>query len=55
MGLVVFAKAERGGEAEDVIAEERNFPPTSRADIRAAAAKAALSLLRPGVNEVPEA
>jgi len=55
VGLVVFAKAERGGEAEDVIAEERNFPPTGRADIRAAAAKVALTLLLPGVNEVPEA
>jgi len=53
VGLVVFAKAERG--SDEVVAEERNFPPTSRGEIRAEAVKVALELLRPGVNEVPEA
>jgi nicotinamide-nucleotide amidase len=46
VGLVVFAKAERG--SDEVLAEERNFPPTTRGEIRAEAVKVALELLRPG-------
>ena len=46
VGLVVFAKAER--DSDEVVAEERNFPPTSRGEIRAEAVKVALELLRPG-------
>lgn len=45
VGLVVFAKAVRG-EA-DVVAEERHFAPTSRASVRADAARVALELLLP--------
>jgi nicotinamide-nucleotide amidase len=52
VGLVVFAKAERGNA--EVVAEERHFPPTSRGAIRADAVRVALNLLRPGVSEVPE-
>jgi nicotinamide-nucleotide amidase len=48
VGLVVFAKAERNNE--DAVAEERNFPPTSREDIRFEAVKVALNLLRPGAE-----
>jgi nicotinamide-nucleotide amidase len=49
VGLVVFAKAERG--REDVVAEERSFPPTSRGEIRAEAVKVALELLRPVADQ----
>ena len=48
VGLVVFARAERG--SSDVVAEERHFPATNRADIRAEAVKVALELLRPGAT-----
>jgi nicotinamide-nucleotide amidase len=48
VGLVVFAKAERN--SDEVLAEERNFPPTSRGEIRADAVKVALELLRPGAT-----
>jgi nicotinamide-nucleotide amidase len=48
VGLVVFAKAERG--SDEVLAEERNFPPTTRGEIRAEAVKVALELLRPGAT-----
>lgn len=49
VGLVVFAKAERG--ATDVVAEERHFTPTSRASVRADAARVALELLLPDTAE----
>jgi nicotinamide-nucleotide amidase len=49
VGLVVFAKAERG--ATDVVAEERHFTPTSRASVRADAVKVALELLLPAKAE----
>jgi nicotinamide-nucleotide amidase len=45
VGLVVFAKAVRG--VDDVVAEERRFAPTSRASVRADAARVALELLLP--------
>jgi nicotinamide-nucleotide amidase len=45
VGLVVFAKAMRG--SDEVVAEERHFTPTSRASVRADAAKVALELLLP--------
>jgi nicotinamide-nucleotide amidase len=51
VGLVVFAKAERGGT--DVVAEERHFTPTSRASVRADAARVALELLLPPRTEDP--
>lgn len=49
VGLVVFAKAER--DATDVVAEERHFVPTSRASVRADAARVALELLLPAKPE----
>lgn len=45
VGLVVFAKAERG--SDQVVAEERHFEPISRASVRADAARMALELLLP--------
>jgi nicotinamide-nucleotide amidase len=45
VGLVVFARAQRGEDA--VMAEERHFAPTSRASVRAEAARMALELLLP--------
>ena len=45
VGLVVFAKAVRG--SDEVLAEERQFAPTSRAAVRAEAVKVALELLLP--------
>ena len=45
VGLVVFARAERG--KDDIVAEERLFADTGRADIRRQAALVALDLLMP--------
>ena len=45
VGLVVFAKATRG--ATQVVAEERQFPATSRAEVRRQALLVALDLLLP--------
>ena len=52
VGLVVFARAERG--SEKVEAEERQFEPISRAHVRAEAVKVALDLLRPHAAATPE-
>lgn len=53
VGLVVFARATRG--SDEVVAEERLFAPTSRADIRAEAVKVALELLLPEAQAGPGA
>lgn len=48
VGTVVFAKAVRGADPEDVIAEMRNFDPEgSRAEVRRQATLIALELLLP--------
>lgn len=48
VGTVVFAKAVRGADPEEVIAEMRNFDPTgSRAEVRRQATLIALELLLP--------
>ncbi|MDE2405524.1 MAG: CinA family protein [Sphingomonadales bacterium] len=46
VGLVVFARAERGSEA--IEAEERRFEAKGRADVRRQATRVALDLLMPG-------
>ena len=53
VGLVVFARAERGREG--VVAEERLFPDTGRAGIRRQAALVALELLLPADADQPAA
>ncbi|MDE2619814.1 MAG: CinA family protein, partial [Sphingomonadales bacterium] len=45
VGTVVFARAVRG--EEDSTAEEKRFPPASRAEVRLQAALVALELLLP--------
>jgi len=48
VGTVVFAKAERGTDPEDVVAELRTFDPQgTRADVRRQATLVALELLLP--------
>jgi nicotinamide-nucleotide amidase len=48
VGTVVFARAERGGDPEDVTAERRNFDPEgTRSQIRKEALVCALELLLP--------
>ncbi len=47
VGTVVFARAVRGANAEDVVADRRHFPDEGRAAIRVQAARCALELLLP--------
>lgn len=48
VGTVVFARAIRGQDENDISAEQKNFDPTlSRAEIRQEAAMTALALLLP--------
>ncbi len=47
VGTVVFARARRGGKAEDVVADRRQFADEGRANIRIHAARCALELLLP--------
>lgn len=52
IGTVVFAKAEKGKDPEDVAADRKNFgADKTRADIRLQAALVALELLLPGEAE----
>lgn len=52
VGTVVFAKAEKGKNTDDVIADRKNFgDDKSRADIRLQAVLVALELLLPEDNE----
>jgi len=54
VGTVVFAKAERGRDPEDVVADRKNFgDDLSRADIRLQAALVALELLLSDDAELP--
>jgi nicotinamide-nucleotide amidase len=48
VGTVVFARAERGADPTDVVAEMRQFGDLGRAGIRRQAAMCALELLEPG-------
>jgi nicotinamide-nucleotide amidase len=47
VGTVVFARAERGGDPKDVIADKREFGDLGRSEIRLQAALCALELLLP--------
>ncbi|VXC96592.1 CinA family protein [Sphingomonas sp. AX6] len=50
VGTVVFARAERGSNPRDVVADERHFDDEGRGGIRLQAALCALDLLMPGAN-----
>ncbi|GAB5489459.1 MAG: CinA family protein [Parasphingorhabdus sp.] len=55
VGTVVFAKAEKGKDPEDVVADRKNFgADKTRAEIRLQAALVALELLLPDEAEVSE-
>lgn len=47
IGTVVFARAERGGNPKDVIADKREFGDLGRSEVRLQAALCALELLLP--------
>jgi nicotinamide-nucleotide amidase len=47
VGTVVFARAERGGDPADVVADKKNFGDLGRGGIRLQAALCALDLLMP--------
>jgi len=52
VGTVVFAKAEKGKDIDDVVADRKNFgADKSRADIRLQAAVVSLELLFPDASE----
>lgn len=52
VGTVVFARAERGEDPEEVVAEMKNFDPTgTRAEVRRQATMIALDLLLPRAGE----
>lgn len=48
VGTVVFARAEKGGDSDEVIADKREFGNLGRAGVRLQAALVALELLMPG-------
>ncbi len=48
VGTVVFARAEKGGDPADVVADRRDFGDLGRGGIRLQAALCALELLLPG-------
>jgi len=47
IGMVVFARAERGGDPSDVIADKHEFGDIGRSEVRIQAALCALDLLMP--------
>lgn len=51
VGTVVFARAEKGNDSENVVADLRRFPDEGRAKIRLQAALCALELLLPDEPE----
>ncbi len=48
VGTVVFARARKGADPDDVVADTRDFGPLGRGPIRVQAALVALELLMPG-------
>jgi nicotinamide-nucleotide amidase len=54
VGTVVFARATRDGDPEDVIADLKEFGDLGRAAIRRQAALCALELLLPGATVAPD-
>ena len=55
VGTVVFARAEKGNDSENVVADLRRFPDEGRAKIRLQAALCALELLLPDEPEADDA
>lgn len=53
VGTVVFARAEKGGDPDNVIADSRQFGNLGRAGIRLQAALVALELLMPAEVDAP--
>lgn len=53
IGTVVFARAERGGDPSDVIADKREFGDIGRSEVRLQAALCALDLLMPPPAPTP--
>ena len=53
VGTVIFARAERGGDPHDVVADKREFGDLSRAGVRLQAALCALELLLPVGEDAP--
>jgi nicotinamide-nucleotide amidase len=51
VGTVVFARAERGGDPADVVADKRAFGDLGRSGVRLQAALCALDLLMPPSDE----
>jgi len=51
VGTVVFAKATRGVDPNDIDAQKRHFPDTGRGGVRLQAALCALELLMPEASE----
>ncbi len=51
VGTVIFAKAVRGGNPDDIVAEKQHFPDNGRGGVRLQAALCALELLMP--DEAP--
>ena len=48
VGTVVFGRAEKGGDHEDIVADKRHFGNLGRGGVRLQAALCALELLMPG-------
>ena len=53
VGTVVFARAEKGNDSENVVADLRKFPDEGRASVRLQAALCALELLLPEGTVAP--
>jgi len=53
IGTVVFARAERGGDASRIIADRKDFGDLGRAGVRLQAALCALELLMPDPDRPP--
>jgi nicotinamide-nucleotide amidase len=50
VGTVVFARARKGCNPDDIAADTRTFPPGTRAEVQLQAALVALELLMPGAT-----
>lgn len=55
VGTVVFGRARKGGDAEDIVADKRHFGDLGRGGVRLQAALCALELLMPGATLDEEA
>lgn len=55
VGTVVFGRARKGGDAEDIAADKRHFGDLGRGGVRLQAALCALELLMPGAALAGEA